>query len=55
MPENPKGKKQPAEEKPRPRATVCPACGSTEFQHIRGKLHCAKCRAIVETCCDGLP
>ncbi len=40
---------------PRPRRTTCPVCGGTELAHIRGKLHCVKCHAIVETCCDGLP
>ncbi len=40
---------------PKSRVTVCPACGSTQLQQIRGKLHCSRCHAIVETCCDGLP
>ena len=33
-------------------APVCPACGSAEIIHIRGKTHCARCHMTLETCCD---
>lgn len=32
--------------------STCPACGGTELHHIRGKLHCARCHVVLETCCD---
>jgi hypothetical protein len=31
---------------------ACPACGSGDFVHIRGKVHCAQCHGVLETCCD---
>ena len=31
---------------------VCPAC-ARQLIAQRGKLVCSRCRAIVETCCDG--
>ncbi|MEL7334860.1 MAG: hypothetical protein AAFN70_01520 [Planctomycetota bacterium] len=34
---------------------VCIVCGSRNLMEIRGKLHCNKCHAILETCCEGGP
>jgi hypothetical protein len=31
---------------------VCPVCDG-QVEERRGKLICARCHAIVETCCDG--
>jgi hypothetical protein len=31
---------------------ACPVCDGPIVE-IRSKLVCARCRAIVETCCDG--
>ena len=31
---------------------VCPVCDG-RIVPMRGKLICERCRAIVETCCDG--
>jgi hypothetical protein len=39
------------ESPPRP---GCPVCGGHLIE-IRGKLQCERCRAIVETCCEGGP
>jgi hypothetical protein len=31
---------------------ACPVCDGPVIE-VRSKLVCARCRAIVETCCDG--
>jgi hypothetical protein len=31
---------------------ACPVCDGPVVE-VRAKLVCARCRAIVETCCDG--
>jgi hypothetical protein len=31
---------------------ACPVCDGP-ITELRGKLVCTRCRAIVETCCDG--
>ena len=31
---------------------ACPVCDGPVAE-LRGKLVCTRCRAIVETCCDG--
>jgi hypothetical protein len=33
-------------------ACGCPVCGGP-LMEIRHKLHCQRCHAIVETCCEG--
>ena len=33
---------------------ACPACGG-RLVAIKAKLQCERCRAIVETCCEGGP
>jgi hypothetical protein len=35
-----------------PQTTACPVCGGRLIE-IRGKLQCARCRTICETCCEG--
>lgn len=32
--------------------SVCPVCDGPTVE-VRSKLVCARCRTIVETCCDG--
>ena len=32
---------------------VCPVCTSRSLVEIRGKLQCARCHTICETCCEG--
>jgi hypothetical protein len=32
--------------------SACPVCGGV-LAEIRHKLHCTRCHAIVETCCEG--
>jgi ribosomal protein S27AE len=44
-----------ADDQSRPDVKVCPVCGSTQLLEIRQKLHCQRCHAIVETCCEGGP
>ena len=50
--------KPPLPEKPEatgescPEAVACPVCGG-HLVEIRGKLQCARCRTICETCCEG--
>jgi hypothetical protein len=34
------------------RRPACPACGGA-LMEIRGKLQCAACHTICETCCEG--
>jgi hypothetical protein len=31
----------------------CPVCGGSTLIEIRAKLTCQRCRAIIETCCEG--
>lgn len=31
---------------------ICPACGCEEQLHIRGKLHCVRCKRTLAACCD---
>ena len=38
----------------RPPQPACPVCGGHLIE-IRGKLQCERCRAIIETCCEGGP
>jgi hypothetical protein len=33
---------------------ACPVCGG-QLIEIRGKLQCARCHTIIETCCEGGP
>jgi hypothetical protein len=35
-----------------PCRAACPVCGGVLVE-IRAKLTCSRCRAIVETCCEG--
>ncbi len=35
-----------------PCRVACPVCGG-KLVEIRAKLTCSRCRAIVETCCEG--
>ncbi len=32
---------------------VCPVCRAQQLIEIRGKLQCARCHSICETCCEG--
>jgi hypothetical protein len=32
---------------------VCPVCRGQTLIEIRGKLQCARCHTICETCCEG--
>jgi hypothetical protein len=48
-PDAPDRKPQADEPTTRP---ACPVCGGPLFE-IRGKLVCARCRTICETCCEG--
>ena len=32
---------------------VCPVCRGSTLIEIRGKLQCARCHTICETCCEG--
>ena len=34
---------------------TCPHCRAGPILERRGKLVCAACHEIVETCCDGAP
>ena len=33
---------------------ICPICGG-DLEEVRAKLKCRRCRAIIETCCEGGP
>jgi hypothetical protein len=33
---------------------ACPACGGSLVE-VKAKLVCSRCRAIIETCCEGGP
>ncbi len=43
---------QEAVEVSRPCRPACPVCGGRLIE-IRGKLQCAACHTICETCCEG--
>lgn len=40
------------EEKPCIVDDLCPVCGSKDKKHVRMKTYCAKCGALLQTCCD---
>jgi hypothetical protein len=47
------GDRKQGEPEPQPPVSpACPACGGRVVE-IRGKLVCARCRTICETCCEG--